>query len=417
MPAHPAWRTLLTDDLELSLHWPAGRVPASLVVDDPMPGMNPMTDHDPTGRHRPVIPNDVLRRFCDLVDAHALQGKWSVVPWPLARGRLDRPKTLPPGAAEALPQFVDLVRTRLVPRFDVTCEFLTHARAVDPRTERILDVTEREWASRATAEEFADAFALAARILADAGLPMDGITSPWDSGADNEAAYARGAALAAGRRGRRLAWYWLHYSKGLDVLPRIAYRDERSLTVSLVVGGDDPGWRTQFGEPPQVDPLIDADGHGRLADLADAGLPVVMVTHWQSLYGNGSLGGLYAIDLMCARLRERCGGALEWVPLRRQAELAAACATVEAEQTDAAGRAGEGAPAGGAWTLRLRAPYPCDAVDLRLRARTGRGRQWLQRPLAWNGTPLHVRAAGEGTLYVRMPLCDGVLAPAAADRV
>lgn len=402
-----AWRTLRTDNLEIVIRWPGGRVPASLIVDDPMPGLNPMIDHEPAHPHRRVIPNAVLHRFADLAERHGLQGKFSVVPWPLALGRLDQPDTLPDSARDALPEFADTVRERIAPRFDLTCEFLTHSRAIDIAAGLPTEETERQWAGHATPAEFADTIALAARILGDVGLRMDGVTSPWDSGADNEAAYAAGIAAAERRRGRALSWYFLHFSDGPDVLPRIAHRDDRSIVVSLLAGaGTDPGWHTQYGRPPRTDALLDADGQGRVADLVAAGLPVIFCTHWQSLYGNGSYGGLHAIDTLGQRLRDTFGDAIEWTRLQRHAEMAAACATLEAS---------ENVPpqcGGSDWSLCLQTPYPSALADVELRGLTDRGRQWLARPLRFGGTALHIRRSQSGAVRVHMPLCDGVLAAA-----
>jgi hypothetical protein len=401
-----AWRTVTTEHLEVAVHWPLGRVPASLIVDDGMPGMNPMIDHEPGRPHRPVVPNEVLRRFVELGEAWGLAGKFSVVPWPLGRGRLDAPDTLPPEARAALPAFLDLVRGRLLPRYDITCEFLTHSRAVDPATGRLLEETERTWASRASAEAFALAFAWAAQILAEVGLPLDGVTSPWDSGRDNEAAYAEGVAWALGALGRSPAWYFLHTEdRSLDVLPRVTYRGPHGLAVSVVASGNvDPGWRTQYGEGPEVEPLVDAEGRGRLAELVAAGLPCVVVTHWQSLYGNGSFGGIQALETLAARLREAFADRLEWVPLRRLAHLAAAVDTWGAEVV----------PWGRGFGLALRTAFPGDLVELTLRARTREAGAWLEGPLVWQGAPVRLDRLPDGRRRLRLTLAPGTLAPAAA---
>jgi len=397
------WRLLQTPQLDLAVRWPGGRVPVSLIVDDPMPGLNPMIDHEPSHPHRRHIPNDVLRRFADLAERHGIRGKFSVVPWPLALGRIDRPDTLPLESRAALPEFIELVRERIMPRFDLTCEFLTHSWAIDLRSGRPSAETERTWAAHASAEEFAQTIGLAAQLLGDAGLPMEGVTSPWDSGQDNEEAYAAGIALAERRRGRRLGWYFLRGDDGLDVLPRITHRDADAVVVSIIFGaGPDPGWDTQYGEAERSHLLVDPDGGGRVRTLVQAGLPVVLCTHWQSLYGNGSLGGLHALDNVGARLRAHFGDAVEWVPLRRHAELAAACATLEAVE------AGPG-PDGG-WGLHLRTPHPCLLAELELRGRTEAGRDRLRRPLSWNGTPLQARVGADGAVRVHLPLCDGLLA-------
>lgn len=392
---------LRTADLEISIHWPRDRVPVSLIVDDPMPGLNPMTDHEPGETHRPVIPNLVLRRFADLADRHGMRGKFSVVPWPLALGRLDRPETLPEPAQAALPEFLAIVRERVAPRFDLTCEFLTHSRAIDVRLGLPLAVSERQWASTASAEEFADVFTLATHILAKVGLPMDGVTSPWNSGQDNEAAYAAGVALAARRRGANLPWYFLHCATTLDVLPRITAEGDGTPVASLVAGAvTDPGWETQYGRPEASAALLDPDGGGRLAELIRGGLPAVFLTHWQSLFGNGSYGGLHALDLVGQRLAAGFGQRLEWVPLHRHAELALACHGLEVLQEDEGGS--------GPAAVRFQARWHATRAGVRLRPRSDRGRGWLVGPVAWGRVPLATRASGDG-VWVEAPLTDGVL--------
>jgi hypothetical protein len=57
-------------------------VPASLIVDDPAPCINPFyyyrlqVDREGAERHEPRIPLDFLEQFADLCGAHGLRGKF-----------------------------------------------------------------------------------------------------------------------------------------------------------------------------------------------------------------------------------------------------------------------------------------------------------------------------------------------------
>jgi hypothetical protein len=228
------------------------------------------------------------------------------------------------------------------------------------------------------------------------------VTSPWDAGRDNEAAYAAGVALAARRRGASRPWYFLHCAEDLDVLPRVTVQADGTPVASILAGtAIDPGWNTQYGRPAAVDALLDPDGAGRLGDLVRAGLPAVFFTHWQALYGNGSYGGLHALDLLGERLRQTFGERIDWVPLCRHAELAIACQALEIFP---AAPEGEGRRA----ALRIHTPWPCPRADLRLRPLTELGRQWCSAPLRWDGVPLAPRVEGD-VVCVQVPLADGLL--------
>ncbi|MCK4601087.1 MAG: hypothetical protein KAU28_01390, partial [Phycisphaerae bacterium] len=167
-------------------------VPASLLIDDGAP-VNLMYWHCPWEAHERLIPNRLARQFAELCERHGVMGKFSVPPMPAALGRIDRKLT---GVCERrLSGFLDIVRRRIAPRFDITPELLTHLVAFDPR-DGFQHVYEDAWVARATANEIADYIAFALKLLAKAGLKPNGVTSPWDTGSTNEKTYAEGIGKA-----------------------------------------------------------------------------------------------------------------------------------------------------------------------------------------------------------------------------
>src|SRR5437879_967172 len=101
--------------------------PISLIIDDSCPLVHVYACHrrDVHGRAlftadgRPIplwIPNDFLRRFCDIVERHGMAGKFSIVPAPGGLGDVVQGIS---GHDPALTrQWLDTARTRLSPRWD-----------------------------------------------------------------------------------------------------------------------------------------------------------------------------------------------------------------------------------------------------------------------------------------------------------
>jgi hypothetical protein len=60
--------------------------------------------------------------------------------------------------------------------------------------------------------------------------------------------------------------------------------------------------------------LLSASGDsGHLAALRAAGVPIVLLTHWQSLYSNGRYTGLRSFERVCERIAARWQGKTQWV--------------------------------------------------------------------------------------------------------
>jgi hypothetical protein len=92
---------------------------------------------------------------------------------------------------------------------------------------------------------------------------------------------------------------------------KIAARQVLRRTWSMEKPAREERWRfIQEG----INRLVSAEGRaGRIPELMDSGFPVVLVTHWQSLYTQGSGLGLEGLIALAERLQKVLGDRLEWV--------------------------------------------------------------------------------------------------------
>jgi len=309
-------------------------VPASLLIDDGAP-VNLMVWHEPWAQHVRDVPNAFAREFAALCERHGVRGKFSVLPMPAGLGRIDR--RLNGVSAARLRGFLDVVRTRIAPRFDITPELLTHLIACDPKT-GFTHLYEDEWVARASAAEITDYLALALRILDEVGLRANGVTSPWGTGATNARAYAQGIAQAFWRVHRRkLSWYMRDVTAARPRRPWVAWRDPRRglRTVSVPANVPDVFWPVQYARTARAaratarraaDGLLSRDGRaGSIRRLFDAGLPITILTHWQCLFANGRTAGLWGLKLLLGRMEEHLGKHIRWMRCSELARLARAC--------------------------------------------------------------------------------------------
>lgn len=300
-------------------------IPISLIIDDGAP-VNLMFFHDPPYPHDFLISNALARDFGDLCASFGVRGKFSVLPMPAGLGSIDEKLNRVPD--RHLQLFLDAVRTKIAPRFDITPEILTHFSAYRIGKQGFAHLYEDEWVARASVDEMTDYFSLAFEILRDVGLPANGMTSPWSTGKPNEHAYAQAIAAAQWRVHRRLrTWYFLHCLGGAaPCAPWIAHRDCRTgqVVASVPALTRDPFWDTQrpmsatrraarAAARAGVDTLLSPDGAtGRIPEIIAAGCPVTLLTHWQSLYSEGTCAGLEGLELLLSRLDQRYGEELQW---------------------------------------------------------------------------------------------------------
>ncbi len=126
---------------------------------------------------------------------------------------------------------------------------------------------------------------------------------------------------------RATAWYFLHMvGKGPPRGPTVSYRDTDTgqVVVSIPAMTIDPFWDTQRPMSNTrlvarstaikgVEMLLSADGRqGRIPEVIQQGVPVTILTHWQSLYSDGSCAGLRGLAVLLKRLRKVYGDNLLW---------------------------------------------------------------------------------------------------------
>jgi hypothetical protein len=303
----------------------AGKIPISLIVDDGGP-VDPMFYMHPGYETPWIVPIAFTERVAATFERFDMRGKFTMLPMPSCLGRID--KSLERVPQQHLEGFLKIVRERIAPRFDITPEFLTHLSAYDLETGRYQHVFEDAWISRAPLDEVIEYFVLAFQILQNVGLPAQGITSPWESGIDVEKKYAQALAEAHWRvYARKLSWYFLHVTEWDQ--PRrcgVEYRAQgrEQVVVSVPANTADIFWCMDLatqGEKLEfirrnIDRLVPADGGpGRIQQLIEGQYPVVLLTHWQSLYHRGTGLGLEGLTALAERIHQVFGNSVRWVPL------------------------------------------------------------------------------------------------------
>jgi hypothetical protein len=302
----------------------------SLIIDDGSP-VDPMYYMHP-GYDTPFLPSVAFyQRVADLMDRFELHGKMTVLPMPSCLGRIDQ--TVKRVPQQHLESFLKIVRERIAPRFDITPEFLTHQNAYDLKAGNAQliagggyqHVFEDVWLSGASTEEAVEYFCLAFTILKNVGINPTGMTSPWVAGIDVERKYAEALSTAQWRTfGQHSTWYFLHGSDwGAPQQCSLGYEspDRDRVVVSVPANFPDlfwsmdlPGNQRQKFITDNIDRVISPDGRtGRLRQLIESGYPVTFLTHWQSLYTQGTELGLEGLNALLERIQKEYGKSLEWV--------------------------------------------------------------------------------------------------------
>ena len=302
---------------------PNEKIAMSLIVDDGAP-VDPLFYEQPGYETQLVIPAGFTRRVAETFARYGLRGKFTVIPMPSCLGRIDQSLKLVPAERQAA--FLNEVRERIAPRFDITPEFLMHSRAYNLKNGRYLHVFEDEWLSRAPLEEVVEYFVLAFDILRNVRLEATGITSPWSSGIDVEKKYARAVADAQWKAfSRKLTFYFLHttsWGQPRQCRVECEVPERGQVVVSVPANTADIFWpaelATQVERREQIrqslDRLLSPDGRtGRIRQLVESGHPVVLLTHWQSLFYQGTELGLDGLGALAERIGKVFGNQVEWV--------------------------------------------------------------------------------------------------------
>lgn len=308
-----------------------GKIPFSLIIDDGSP-VDPLFYELPGYETPFLVPAKFTRRVADTFDKFNLRGKFTLIPMPSCLGRIDQSLKRVP--QEHLSGFLEIIRERVAPRFDITPEFLTHLSCYDLKTGTYRrHMYEDTWITQAPKEEIVEYFTLAFQILKNVGIESTGITSPWVSGIDVEKKYAQALGEAQWNLfKRRLTWYFLYAASDSEKPYKcsVEYKDpvNGQVVVSVPANAGDIFWTMDLptkAERPKmikdgIDRLLSPDGKsGRIRNLIESGHPVVIVTHWQSLYTQGTGLGLEGLITLAERIQKEFGSSFEWVPCSEMA--------------------------------------------------------------------------------------------------
>jgi hypothetical protein len=375
---------------------PATRVPVSFIIDDSTCLVNlnrfamPQFDEAHGGRNKvyardwrswPVeIPDSFVRTFGTWCAEHGVKGKYSIVPYPACVGRLDR--GLPGWTRRELADSIELVRTLMVPNWDIHPEMVTHTRVIDlstghPYADHSTRFMENwEWTTGRSADEIGAYLTYALRILHDVGLPSEGVTTPGGFGAKARPELSITTPGGFGAKARpELSIATLqavrdvykaeipHYFRDAvaegpgSVAPRVENArgldgSDPQCVVSVVACTSDwtGGWDNT--PPGGADKFITADlASGRMVEVIERGDVAVMMSHWTGIYWNGQELGFKVLQEVVRRLHARFDH-LVWMKLSEIARYAAARTLT---RIDAAGG-----------RLEFRAPFACPAFTFRV---------------------------------------------------
>jgi hypothetical protein len=262
-----------------------------------------------------------LDRFCEVVEELGMAGMFSIVPAPGGLGDLVQGIA---GHDPALTrEWLETAQRRLGARWDFCSEGITHNLAVNLKNGGYFPQGENEWSQTQTRETLTPYLIRQLELLRDAGVDANGVTSPWVFGIKVEPEYV--VSIAAAQKAvynRDFSWYFLHmiYTQP-ELRPWIALQEGAQTLVSIPGTVTDYFWQTI--ECPRTDAeyvreiadkVLTEDGRGgRIREVLDAGGWPVIVTHWQSMFSNGTETGLAVLDEVGRRVARSLQGEAEWM--------------------------------------------------------------------------------------------------------
>jgi len=318
---------------------PRNRVPLSFIIDDSTClvnmayyGIPQFAEVFPDRYRQPwktlprEIPDSFVRKFGEWCGEHGVKGKYSIVPYPACVGWVDR--FLPGWTRRELESSLDLVRTLMTPDWDIHPEMVSHTIVIDTKTGRPYEEWNENnmenwgWSVGKSADQLADYMSYALRILKNAGLPCEGITTPGGFGSQALPELSQ-ATLQSVRDvyGAEIPHYFRHlFTDETSVMPRVEYAsgldgsDPRCVVSIIGCTGDwFGGWDGLT--PGSTDKLITEDGRGgRLPEVIARGETAVMVCHWPGIYYNGEEIGFTIFKEAVGRL-ESSHDNLIWMKL------------------------------------------------------------------------------------------------------
>ena len=303
------------------------KVPISFRIDDPAPVYSTFYTHRAnhlTDYGEPILekfPNSFLFDFCDMIERNGMKGKFSIVPMVANQG--DIINGLGDAPREEIDEWLDTVKKRVAPRFTISPEMLTHSMAIDIKTGKMLDENENQWSQHQNRETLTPYIAKALSLLQEAGFDAFGVTSPWRFGIDVRDEYAISISDAVYEVcGKENAWFTLGgLSKPADAKAWIELERNGRCLVSIPSTTKDRTWQILTdGDMSEeailkcADAYITEDGRdGDIIRVLESGGWPIMISHWQSMYTNGSSAGLRAIDIVGQRIKKNLSDRVEWM--------------------------------------------------------------------------------------------------------
>ena len=277
---------------------PLNRVPISLIIDDSTCLVNmayygiPQFAEIFPDRYKQdwrslpqEIPDAFVRKFGEWCHEQGVKGKYSIVPYPACVGWVDR--FLPGWTKKELEKSLELVRTLMLPDWDIHPEMVSHTRVINTETGRPYEEASEyfmenwRWTDGKSVDELANYMSYALQILKNVDLPCEGITTPGGFGNRVLPELAQ-ATLESCREvfGAEIPHYFRHlYTDETSVAPRVEYAsglqtaDPRCVVSIIGCTGDwFGGWDGLV--PGSTDKFITQEGlGGRLPDIINRGEP------------------------------------------------------------------------------------------------------------------------------------------------
>lgn len=306
---------------------PQNRVPVSLIIDDSTALVNMAhygipqfaeifpDKYKQNWKSLPrEIPDSFVRTFGEWCHENGVKGKYSMVPYPACVGWLDR--RLPGWSYQELQESLELVRTLMLPDWDIHPEMISHTFVINTKTGRPYEERSEyfmenwRWTDGKSVDQLADYMSYALTILKNVGLPCEGITTPGGFG-NRVLPELSQATLESCRHvfGAEIPHYFRHlYTDDTSVAPRVEYAsgldgDDPRCVVSIIgcTGDWFGGWDGLT--PGDVEMFISEDGKkGRLPQVIGREEPAIMVCHWPGIYFNGQEIGFKIFKEIVARL-------------------------------------------------------------------------------------------------------------------
>lgn len=308
---------------------PRGRVPMSFIIDDSTCLVNlahfgipqfaqvfPNEYRQPWRELPREIPDSFVRKFAYWCRDHGIKGKYSIVPYPACVGWMDR--ELPGWSRKELRESLQLVRTDIMPDWDIHPEMISHTWVINTKTGRpYAEKSEYfmenwRWTDGKSVDELTDYLSYALKILKNVDLPCEGVTTPGGFG--NRVLPQLSQATLESCRDvfkAEIPHYFRHlYTDERSVAPRVEYasgldgEDPRCVVSIIGCTGDwFGGWDGLV--PGSVDRFITEDlKGGRLPEVISRGEPAILVCHWPGIYYNGDEIGFNIFKEVVARLNK-----------------------------------------------------------------------------------------------------------------